>query len=131
MYKDEISTDEQNEIKRNCDQLLLIDNKIKELKKEKKILNDSNKMNELDIIKYMEDEKLQVIQYKDGIEFKLNTIKKKTPMSKKFREIKLLEFYNGNKERADLHLKYLYDKQNRYIGTKQDLKINKNKSLEY
>jgi hypothetical protein len=120
VYQDDVSVDK-NEIKNKCKQLLLLDNKKKQLKSEKKILENANKMYELDIQKLMTKIGIDRIEYKDVV-FEIKTTKKKQALSKKYIETKCLEFFNGNKNNTDLFVNHLYDKSNRYEGQKKIIK---------
>ena len=120
VYQDDVSVDK-NEIKNKCKQLLLLDNKKKELKSEKKILENANKMYELDIQKLMTKIGIDRIQYKDVV-FEIKTTKKKQALSKKYIETKCLEFFNGNKKNSELFVNHLYDKSNRFEGNKKVIK---------
>lgn len=120
VYQQDVSIDK-NEIKNKCKQLLLLDNKKKELKSEKKILENANKMYELDIQKLMNKIGIDRIEYKDCI-FEIKTTKKKQSLSKKYIQTKCLEFFNGNKNNSELFINHLYDKNNRFEGNKKVIK---------
>jgi hypothetical protein len=109
-----------NELKLKYKQLLLLDQKRKDLKEEKNILNAINKKHKMDIRKKMEEMGLDSIKYKD-ITFEIKTRMKKQTVNKKYLEMKTKEFL-GNKENAETLVKHLYNNDNRYKGTKTIIK---------